>query len=34
MKTYLIHLVRNGLTTGNTQGRYIGHTDLELSLDG
>lgn len=34
MKTYLIHLIRNGLTTGNTQGRYIGHTDLELSLEG
>lgn len=34
MKTYLIHLIRHGITSGNTQGRYIGHTDLELSLEG
>lgn len=31
VKTYQIHLIRHGLTDGNTQGRYIGRTDLPLS---
>lgn len=34
VKTYQIHLIRHGLTDGNTQGRYIGRTDLPLSAQG
>lgn len=34
MKTYKIHLIRNGLTDGNLNGQYIGHTDIELCDDG
>lgn len=34
MKSYNIYLIRNGLTNENIQGRYIGHTDAELSEDG
>lgn len=35
MKTYKIHLIRHGLTDGNTEGRYIGaKTDLPLSARG
>ncbi len=34
VKTYQIHLIRHGLTDGNTQGRYIGRTDLPLSGEG
>ena len=31
MKTYQIHLIRNGRTDDSTSGRYIGHTDAILS---
>ncbi len=34
MKSYVIHLIRNGLTAENLEGRYIGHTDSPLSEDG
>lgn len=34
MKTYKIYLIRNGLTQGATEGRYIGHTDESLSETG
>ena len=34
MKTYRIHFIRNGLTKGADEGRYIGHTDTELSREG
>ncbi len=34
MKSYYIHLIRNGLTSENVQGKYIGHMDVELSEDG
>lgn len=33
MKTYKIHLIRHALTE-DTQGKYIGHTDVPLSEDG
>ena len=33
MKTYKIHLLRHGLTD-NTEGKYIGHTDVSLSEEG
>lgn len=34
MKSYTIHLIRNALTDENLEGRYIGHTDVEISEDG
>lgn len=34
MKTYKIHFIRHGLTEANTEGRYIGATDLPLSALG
>ena len=34
MKSYYIQLIRNGLTAGNVGGKYIGHTDEELSAEG
>lgn len=34
MKSYYIHLIRNGLTAENTQGRYVGHMDVDLSEEG
>lgn len=34
MKTYKIHLIRHGKTAANTEGRYIGRTDLPLSPEG
>lgn len=34
MKTYQIHLIRNGLTNENLEGKYIGHKDVPLSQDG
>ena len=34
MKTYRIHFIRNGITTGNLEGRYIGHTDEVLAPEG
>lgn len=35
MKTFKIHLIRHGMTEGNTAGMYIGNrTDLPLSVEG
>lgn len=34
MKSYYIYLIRHGLTKGNTEARYIGHTDEPLSEEG
>lgn len=34
MQSYLIHLIRHGLTAGNLEGRYIGSTDLPLCEEG
>ena len=34
MKTLRLHLLRHGLTQGNVDGLYIGHTDLPLSEAG
>lgn len=34
MKSYLIHFIRNGATAADTEGQYIGHTDVPLSEAG
>lgn len=34
MKSYYIYFYRNGLTPSDTQDKYIGHTDIELSEEG
>lgn len=34
MKSYTIYLLRHGLTKGNLNGQYIGHTDLPLASVG
>lgn len=34
MKSYIIHLIRHGVTLGNLEGRYIGSTDLPLCQEG
>ncbi|MGN1417816.1 MAG: histidine phosphatase family protein [Acutalibacteraceae bacterium] len=34
MKTYKLHLIRHGLTQGNIDGLYIGHSDVPLCEDG
>ena len=34
MNSYVIYLIRNGLTDENLQGKYIGHTDVPLGEDG
>lgn len=34
MQSYLIHLIRHGLTDGNLEGRYIGSTDISLCEQG
>ncbi len=34
MKSYVIHLIRHGLTAGNETGRYVGSLDLPLSAAG
>lgn len=34
MRTYKIHLIRHGLTQGNLDGLYIGHTDVPLCEQG
>lgn len=34
MQSYIIHLIRCGITQGNEEGRYIGTTDLPLSSAG
>lgn len=33
MKTYTIYMFRHGLTKGNLNAQYIGHTDLPLTTD-
>lgn len=34
MKTFTLHILRHGLTKGNLEGLYIGHTDTELCAEG
>ena len=34
MRTYKIHLVRHALTAENTEGKYIGQTDVDASEEG
>ena len=34
MKTYKIHLIRNGMTKANAEGLYCGATDVPLSEEG
>lgn len=34
MKTFSIHILRHGLTKGNLDGLYIGHTDVPLCDEG
>lgn len=34
MKTYRLHLLRNGRIAADEEGRYIGHTDVPLSAQG
>lgn len=34
MKNYKLYLIRNGLTQGAIEGRYIGHTDESLNEQG
>jgi len=34
MKSYVIHLLRHGISSGNLDGRYIGRTDSPLSEEG
>lgn len=34
MKTYKLHILRHGLTKGNLDGLYIGHSDVSLCADG
>ncbi len=33
MKSYYLHFIRHGETTGNAEGRYIGRTDLPITYD-
>lgn len=34
MKSYIIHLIRHGLTNANLEGQYVGHTDVPLCTAG
>lgn len=34
MKSYIVYIIRNGATKEETEGKYIGHTDVELSEEG
>lgn len=34
MKTYTLYLFRHGITKGNINAQYIGHTDYPLTTDG
>ena len=34
MKTLTIHLIRHGQTAANTEGKYIGVTDVNLTMEG
>ena len=33
MKSYYLHFIRHGETAGNSEGRYIGRTDLPITHD-
>lgn len=33
MKSYYLHFIRHGETTGNAEGRYIGRTDLPITYE-
>lgn len=34
MKTYKLHFIRHGITTGNKDGRYVGQKDIPLCEEG
>lgn len=34
MKSYVIHLIRHGMTKGNLDGRYVGQKNVPLSIEG
>lgn len=34
MKTYTVHLIRHAITKENTEGKYIGQTDVEPTKEG
>lgn len=34
MKSYIVYIIRNGETKEEVEGKYIGHTDVELSDEG
>lgn len=34
MQSYIIHLLRHGMTEGNQKGQYVGQTDIPVSTDG
>ena len=34
MKSYIVYIIRNGETKEEVEGKYIGHTDVELSGEG
>ena len=34
MKSYIVYIIRSGATKEETEGKYIGHTDVELSEEG
>ncbi len=34
MRSYYVYILRHGITRGNTEARYIGHTDEPLSPEG
>lgn len=34
MKTYTVHLIRHAMTKENTEGKYIGQTDVEPTKEG
>ena len=34
MKSYIIHLVRHGMTEGNKTGQYVGSMDVDITTEG
>ena len=34
MKTYKLHFIRHGMTSGNLEGKYIGHLDIPVCEEG
>ncbi|MEG1152739.1 MAG: phosphoglycerate mutase family protein, partial [Oscillospiraceae bacterium] len=34
MKTYKLHFIRHGITSGNKEGRYVGQKDVSLCPEG